>query len=243
MAGATDLSVRTEGRNPCPRPAWTGWPVDVQSKILQQFSSLVPVGLAVHANVVNRFREQRRRTLDLHGPAGFVPNGVAVFSSATDGGTGLAALNGDFTIAGIEIHLRDVGILRDDVVDDVLGLVHVHHCVNGRAKHDLPLDATRNLSNQPVLPREGFHVRGDDGDVSSFQVHFVLNVARDDLRNLVFQFTVGHLHDVHLWLPQSTWTTAHPERGDKRQRRGRMRLTSGVLQCRLGRLAGSRNRA
>ena len=76
------------------------------------------------------------------------------------------------------------------------------------------------------------HVRRDDGDVASFQIDFIFDAARNDLRYLVFQFSVGHLHDVHFTLPQSAWTTAYSRRSGKRQGRGKMNLTSGVWQSR-----------
>ena len=119
-------------------------------------------------------------------------------------------LNDNFPVAGVEIHLRYLGLFGDDVLNHVLGSVHVHHGINGCSQDNFSLDSPRDFTDQTVLTREGLHFRSDDGNVSCLKVNLVLNVPRDNFGNLVFQFSVGHLHDVHLMLPQSTWTTAHP---------------------------------
>ncbi len=225
VAGSTYFTVGTERSNTGPGTSRAGRAVDVQSEVLQQFTSLVPVGLTVHADVMNRFRKQRWRSLNLDGPPGFVPNGVAVLTSTTNRRAGLSTLDDHLTVASVEVHLGDVGLLGDDVLNDVLCFVHVHHGLNGGAQHDLPLDASCDFTNQTVLARKGLHVRRDDGDVAGFQIDFVFDVARNDLRNLVFQFSVGHLHDVHFTLPQSARTTAHSRRSGKRLSRGKMNLT------------------
>ena len=243
VAGSTHFTVRTERSNTGPGASGTSRAVDVQTEVLQQFTALIPMGLAVHADVMNRFRKQGWRSLNLDGPAGFVPNGVAVLASTTNRRAGLSTLDDHFTVASVEVHLSDVGLLWNDGLNDVLGFVHVHHGLNGGAQHDLPLDASGDFADQTVLAREGLHVRRDDGNVASFQIDFIFDVARNDLRNLVFQFSVGHLHDVHFTLPQSAWTTAHSRGSDKRQSRGKMNLTSGVWQSRLARLVGSRHPA
>src|SRR5210317_430033 len=114
MAGAPHFSVRPECRDASPRPAGTGWAVNVQSEVLQQLATLIPVGLAVHPDVVNRFGEQGRRALDFHRPSGLVPDSDVVLSTTAHGASWVFALDGDFTIAGIKVHLGDFGVFRQD---------------------------------------------------------------------------------------------------------------------------------
>ena len=243
VAGSPHFTVGSERCDAGPGTSRTSRAVDVQSEVLQQFTSLIPMGLTVHADVMNRFRKQRRRSLNLHSPTGFVPNRVAVLTSTTNRRAGLSALDDHFPVASVEVHLSDLGFFWNDVLNDILGFVHVHHGLDRGTQHDFPLDASCDFANQTVLAGEGLHVRRDDGNVASFQINFIFDVARNDLRNLVFQFSVGHLHDVHFTLPQSAWTTAHSRRSGKRQSRGKMNLTSGVWQSRLARLVGSRHPA
>ena len=127
VASTTDFSVRTEGSNPSPGSARTCWAVDVQTEILQQLSSLIAVGLSIHTNVVNRFREERRGSFNLDRPSRFVANRIAVFAPASNRCTWLLALDDDFSITRVKVHLRNVGLLRNNVSNHILCLVHVHH--------------------------------------------------------------------------------------------------------------------
>ena len=203
MASATDFTIGAKSGDTCPSTTRPGGSVNVQPEILQQLSSLISMCLPVHADVVNRFRKERWCTFYLDGPSRLVSDSVAVFTAASDGRARLLALDGNLSIASIEVHLGDVGVLGDDITNHITCSVHVHHGLNGGPEDNLSLDASSDFPYQSILARKGFHVFRDDGDVARFEVDFILDASWDDFCDLVFQFSVGHLHDVHLLLPQS----------------------------------------
>ena len=241
VAGATNLAVGAQRSNTGPSVAWSGGTVNVQTEILQEFPAFVSVGLAVHANVMNGFGKQVRGPFNFHCPAGLVPYGVAVFTSPTDGRAGLLALNRNFPVARIEIHLGDFGLLGDNLLNNLPCFVHFHHGIDGRSKDNFSLDAPGNFSDQPVGTSERSHVGCNDGDITRLQVNLVFDVPWDDFSNLVFQFFVGHSHDVH---PAPAVVVDHKAPfGAGRRGRGKMNFTSEVWKSRLEKLVGTQNRA
>jgi hypothetical protein len=149
--------------------------VNVQPEVLQQLATLIPVGLAIHPDVVNRFGEQGGRALDFHRPSSLVSDSDVVLSTTAHGTSWVFALDGDFTIAGIEVHLGDFGVFRQDGLDVSPRFVHVHHGIEGRSQHNLPLDALADFPNQSVLTRKGTDITGDDRNVPCFKIEFVFN--------------------------------------------------------------------
>ena len=119
--------------------------------------------------------------------------------SATNSRAGLFALDGHFSVATVEVHLGNVDIFREKILDEFFGLVNVQHFILWRSQNDLALDALCNLPNESVTSGKSVHFRGVDGDVATFQIDRVFNPSWDHLGNFVLQFFVRHTHDVHLF--------------------------------------------